>query len=400
MPRGKGRRPAPPGYMTPAEAGTLLGENRLYKLVKDQRLKRHTPEGYQHGYYSREEVQAILDAEAVFFGAHQETPPLSNDAIFAVATQADMDALYAMAVKLFPKTADAERRRSWLRKEPRGHYIIKRIADGAVMAYLYLLPLRAEYLTAYLHDELPSRGIDPDEHIEGFTPGVPSSACIIGGIGSDPDVEQELRTTYTALLLRGVRKEMGNLGREGITIPKLYSFSERAEGIAMCARLGMEQWEPPRGKWCTFVLDVPSSHAVIIRDYKQGLAEWQTIHQPQRATTPNSGVTSHHPPKTREARSRSSEGHSEASTKQDIPEGWASPSGFAKRHGVREATLTDAVKNGRVPSHPGDWKEGRATAKFALDPDEQQACYLYIRNLQNFHQCDVPGCPCRQEQPE
>lgn len=278
MPRGKGRREAPPGYMTPAEAAAILGPNRLYRFVKDGKIKRYAPEGYTHGFYKKEDIEARHLADTAFDHANGEKD-IPVNAIFQQATLADMDALYKMASKpqLFPKTADAERRRTWLRKEPEGHYIVKRTADGACMAYMYLLPFKTEYLSAYLHDELPSREITPD-HIEPFHEGVPAQATVIGGIGSDPDVPQELRSMYTAMLLRGVRKDMGRLGRQGIIFPRLYAFSERPEGIAMCARLGMEQIEPPRGKWCMFEFDVEQSNAPILRDYKQGLAEWKALH--------------------------------------------------------------------------------------------------------------------------
>lgn len=71
---------------------------------------------------------------------------------------------------------------------------------------------------------------------------------------------------------------MGRLGKQGIVLPKLYAFSERTEGIAMCARLGMEQLEPPRGKWCMFEFDVEQSNAAILRDYKRGLETWRAAH--------------------------------------------------------------------------------------------------------------------------
>lgn len=117
---------------------------------------------------------------------------------------------------------------------------------------------------------------------------------------------------------------------------------------------------------------------------------------PQPATASNLAPTSL-PSKTKQATLRPSQRQIQASDKQEMPEGWAAPAAFAKRHGVREATATDAAKNGRLPSHHGDWKEGRARGKYALDPGQQIAWYQFLSEKPNFHQCDVPGCPCHQE---
>lgn len=277
MPRGKGRRAAPPGYMTPAEAGELLGYNRIYRMVEDKRLHRYSPPGHTHGYYLASEVQAIAEAEKTFYEATKGGPVHTTEAVFTYATLGDMDALYTCAKKKFPVAASAEIRRSWMRKEPRGHYLMKRIGDGAVVAYLYLLSLKPDYLDDYMHGRLPGRMITPD-HIERFEPGRPIEACIINAIGSDPDVPAELRSSYVAMLLRGVKADMGELGREGIIIPRMYAWSETTEGIALCARLGMDPWQQPHGKRCFFVLNTEKSNALITRDYRRGLAEWRQSH--------------------------------------------------------------------------------------------------------------------------
>lgn len=274
MPTGKGRKPAPPGYMTATEAGELIGINRIYRMIQSGRLHKHTPPGHKHGYYLAEEVQAILEAEQTFYGATKGGPLHTTEAVFTYATLGDMDALYTCAKKFFSNPANAEVRRGWMRKEPRGHYLMKRISDGAVVAYMYLLALKPEWLDAYMHGRLPGRFITPD-HIERFEPGKPVEACIINAIQSDPDIPQELRSNYVAMLLRGVKQDMGLLGLEGIIIPRMYAWSETTEGIALCARLGMEPWEEPKGKRCFFVLHTEKSNALITRDYRRGLAEWR-----------------------------------------------------------------------------------------------------------------------------
>lgn len=285
MPRGKGRRPPPPGYMSATQAGALLGENRLYKLVQKGKLQRHTPEGYIHGYYSEEEIQAILNADKTFFKATQEGPmqiTTDSSTSFVRATPADMDALYAMAVKLFPHTVGPERRKEWIRHEPRGHYIIKR-TNGSVVAYLYFLALKhnrydlepdqRDRMALYLRHELRNTQITAED-IHQFVPDQPMD-IVIGGIGSDPDLDQDQRTEYAARLLHGVRHDLERLGREGFTFSNAYAFSETRDGIALCVKLGMHEWEPPRHRLYTFQLDILHSRSILFKGYRHGLAEYQ-----------------------------------------------------------------------------------------------------------------------------
>lgn len=281
------RKGPPPGYCTAGQAMGILGNKMLYKYIDKGLIHPHelkTPDGKlisKHKFYLISEVEAVRDAEQSFYDAEHNEPLPTNPiepAIFAVATPDDMDALYTMAVKLFPRTANAKIRRSWLRKEKRGHFVVKRVSDGAVMCYLYILPFLPKHLADYLHDELPSRDIKP-RHISPFVPGQPAQAVVFGGIGSDPDLDTESRKIYTAVLLRGVRDELCKLGEQGIIIPRIYAFSERTEGIAMCVRLGMEQWEPPHGKWCTFQIDVMSARNPLFKGYRQALAEWRANHE-------------------------------------------------------------------------------------------------------------------------
>jgi|ERR1022692_1984039 hypothetical protein len=282
--KGERRYGPPPGYTSSTEAIKLLGKT-FYKHVNDGRIRKITPTGHKHGFYNIEDIQTMLRTEATFKQAKQDEP-ISTDATFAVATPEDMDALYTMAVKLFPRTANAELRREWMRKEPQGHFIMRREADGAIVAYLYLLSFKdTNTLADYLHGNLPSRAISR-EHILTFVPGVPAHYVAIGGIGSDPDIEQELRSTYTALLIRGVRHELALWGERGIIIPHLYAFSETNQGIAMCVKLGMNYWEPPHGKWCTFALDTSTSRVAFLRGYQQGLAQWTSTYKPEPTQAP------------------------------------------------------------------------------------------------------------------
>ena len=232
-----------------------------------------------------ETIQVTPETDKAFSKATQEAPmqpTATSNASFVRATPGDMDALYKMAVKIFPHTVGPERRREWIRHEPRGHYIMKR-TDGSIIAYLYLLalkrdrrdlePAQRDRLALYLRRELRNTQVTAND-IHQLVPGQPTD-IVIGGIGSDPDLEQEQRTEYTSLLLHGVRHDLENLGREGFIFPNTYAFSETKDGITLCVKLGMHQWEPPRGRFFTFQLDILNSSSILFKGYRRGLSEYQ-----------------------------------------------------------------------------------------------------------------------------
>jgi hypothetical protein len=363
--KGQRRFQPPPGYLSSAEAIKRLGKT-LYKYVEQGRIRKLTPDGHKHGFYNEEDVNAILVAEQTFSSATKGGPVHTTEAVFSFATLGDMDELYKCAKKFFSNPASAEIRRGWMRKEPRGHYIVKRINDGAVVAYLYLLALKPEYLADYMLGRLPGRKITP-EHIERFEPGRPVQACIINAIGSDPDVPQELRSSYVAMLLRGVKADMGELGKEGIIIPHMYAWSETREGIALCSRLGMVPWQLPRGKRCFFDLDMQASNASIIRDYKRGLAAWQGS---QRAEGPTIEPTLH--------RAGDITIKIKADVPQDLaglPEGTLHIQEYARELGIHRRTLLDQIRAHDWP-HIAIDKPGRPNEKERYFTPEQQE---YIR---------------------
>ncbi len=265
------RKAPPPGYITAKEANEILG-GMLYKHVEAKRLQSYKPGTRKYGFYRREEVMGLAALDKAFF----ESGHVDPGAVFMIATPEDMDGLYELAKQLFGQTISAERRREWLRKEPRGQYVIKR-KDNTIVAYFYLQPLKHDKMIAYMNKEMRGWDITADD-IDPFEPGKPVEV-MIGGIGSLPEArnakDEDIRSNYVAVLLRGVFRDLERLGREGITISKLYAYSDNHEGIAMCSYLGMQQYAPPIGKRCTFVLDVQESRSQYLQGYKKALAGWK-----------------------------------------------------------------------------------------------------------------------------
>jgi hypothetical protein len=273
---GQGRKQPPPGYMTPTDAAKLLGANMLYKYVRAGKLTRFKPETREkHGFYKISEVEALAGAEQRFYGVG--TPAI--DAVFDQATSQDIDGLVTLAKRLFARTIGAERRREWLAREPRGNYVLRR-KDGSIAAYAYFQPLQHDRLIAYQRGQIKGWEITADD-IEPFAPGAPREV-MIGGIGTDPDVDARTRGNYAAVLLRGIAQDMARLGQAGMVISTLYAYSSTIDGIVMCLDLDMQRFEPPRNKRCTFILDMDAATHWIFQHYKKALAEWQRTHQEQQ----------------------------------------------------------------------------------------------------------------------
>lgn len=249
--------------------------NQLYSYVRNGTLQHIYPPGKKQGVYLRSEVDQLAE-DLQLFRVVEQKPSMKNeiDAVFSLAHPDDMEGVDDLAVRLFGKRSiGADRRRSWLAKEPRGNYVMKRKTDDKVVAYLYIQPFTHETIENYLHQRLRGWQITED-HILPFVAGEPRE-CFIGAIGTDPDVSDDLRSAYVAMLLRGVQQDLQELAGKGVTISKLYAASSNFEGTYLCLHLGMELWEPPTKKRLTFVLVVKKSKSFLLQPYKKKLAEWQ-----------------------------------------------------------------------------------------------------------------------------
>jgi hypothetical protein len=249
--------------------------NQLYSYVRNGTLKHIYPPGKKQGVYLRSEVDQLAEDLQIFQAVGQKPPSKEDiDAVFSLAQPDDMEEIDDLAVRLFRRQSiGADRRRSWLAKEPRGNYVTKRKTDGKVVTYLYIQPFTHETIENYLHRRIRGWQITED-HITPFIPGEPCE-CFIGAIGTDPDVDDDLRSAYVAVLLRGIQQDLQRLAGEGVTISKFYAASSNFEGTYLCLHLGMELWEPPAKKRLKFVLDVKKSKSFLLQPYKKRLAEWQ-----------------------------------------------------------------------------------------------------------------------------
>jgi hypothetical protein len=249
-------------YYTGREVQKLLGitEPKLRTLVANKQLTKYYPPGRQTAVYLKSEVNEFAEKWTAFLMA-KEAPKTT----FHIAMLDDMEEEYKLAKRALGQTMSIETRKSWLEKNPLCDYIVK--YGNKIVAYLTLLPVKHETIMSFLNGEIRGWQITPDD-IELFEPGK-DLECIIIGIASDPDTNEDTRTHYMLTLIRGIMREMQKLGQKGVTITKLYATSETPTGIAMALHLGMQEITPRLGKRLRFILDIEQSDSPLIQIYKK-----------------------------------------------------------------------------------------------------------------------------------
>ncbi len=261
-------------YYSGREAQRKLGitEPALRNLVNQRKIKKIIPPGKQYGVYLREEVDTYAEKWLAFLTANE--PPKTT---FGVGKPEDMDGVYKLAQRaVAPKTMDADLRRSWLEKAPESTYVVKH--DDKVVAFFHLIPVKHNTLMNFMEGKIRGWDITSGE-VETFEQGKPVECLAI--IASEPDVSETTRMHYVTVLLRGIRKQMGILGRKGYIITKIYATSETPTGIAMAIHVGMETYGPKVGKRLTFVWDTEKSQSFLFDAYKEGLTQWKKEYRKQ-----------------------------------------------------------------------------------------------------------------------
>src|SRR5579859_287209 len=268
-------RPLPPeGHLNLKDAiqfldnhGLHISEGMVYKYVKQGRLLRHGPESRKQKYYKIQELEKLVREEK---GKLTE----ETDVQFSPATIGDLEKITLVSEKLF-KTAtlrpiQTPTRTEWFEKEPKGHYVVRK-SNGDVVAYLHIVALTDERIEAYMRNEFRGRDIT-GEMVQKLEPGKPTG-CIIVSIGSDPSIKRSLRRRHTGILLRGVSKELEQLGKQGIIIPRLYAYTESKSGILLSVRMHMRQYSEPVRRRYTYWLDILNSSVPLLKAYQRALGE-------------------------------------------------------------------------------------------------------------------------------
>lgn len=268
------------GLYTSIQARTKLGgmaSSSFKALVDKGQIRKIVPPGKVQGMYLKEDVDKLAEAMQKFVEVYTlsltepaEQPPKTT---FEIAKPEDMDAVYELSLRAIGNTMNAETRRGWLAVNPESCYIVKH--DSKVVAFFHLLAMKHSYLMDFMDGKIRGWEITPDR-VEQFKPGHPVECLAI--IASEQDIEKTTRQHYVRVLLRGMKRRLGELGQQGIIIDSVYATSQTPTGIAMATHAGMEQYGKSIGKRLTFKMDVKRSTSFLLEDYKSAINQYIAEH--------------------------------------------------------------------------------------------------------------------------
>lgn len=259
------------GYYPPGEAAKILGvsRERLYTYISNGRLERRIPPGKKQGLLLKEQVDGLARELRNF--AKVPGPA----ARFVKATPDDMDAAGKLIEQLFNHAPNVPRWKQYLANNPDCGYLMK-TDTGLVLACGFFMPLpleRIEEMFSYEETHTPS--IMPDE-IKPFIPGE-AYHLYVRAVGVSPALSREQKRIYGAMLIRGMREAIIELGSRGIDIKTIQSRSQTRDGISVMRAMGFTEVESATASR-QFLIEVERSGIPEIMKYKQALAKWKQEH--------------------------------------------------------------------------------------------------------------------------
>lgn len=256
-------------YYTAAQARKALGldEEAFQYWVRKGRINKVTLPGRKQGVYSKREVNMLRD---------QITATILTEAEgieFRRATIDDLEQEAQLAHLIFGRKAEAlEERKAFLEKNPDIDYHV--YSQGRLVAYINIVPLKHKAIEDFLQGKVIAWQIDPND-IELFVPGK-SVDCLIIDMVTTPTAPPSERKLYGFRLLTGLFKTLGEMGRQGIEITKLYAASETPPGIRILKNAGFQTIQESRKGRFSFELDIANSDEKVLREYKEALEEWKS----------------------------------------------------------------------------------------------------------------------------
>lgn len=264
MPRMK----PPKGYYTLTEAKSKLNLSSamIRKHVEKNRIHYFLPEGREHGFYLKDDVDRLAKELETFLDIRETAP-----SIFGRATREDIPKCVEVSnVTLRPTSIPIETRIKWFEKNPNTFFVLKKEDD--VIGYICMLPLKSLKAVEGLLDNT-TLNMTPEDIAEPDT-SKPIYLYILTMVVKAGFSHLEKRT-YGAHLISGLMEAITEFGQDGIDIKMIAARSETPDGIRLMRKMGFTEL-PPSGRKRKFVIDVEHSGIPAIMQYKQALQEAKT----------------------------------------------------------------------------------------------------------------------------
>ncbi len=263
--------PPPKGFYTAAQAIKKLHMPRstFYDMVKRGQIKKITPPHKRDGYYAREDVDKIAQAQEAFVLQYA-----TDNSTFEVAQEEDIDGIVDLNAELFGSVGSNKNREAryalrmtQYKANPQIFHVLKQ--DGIVVGYVGVFPLKEEAIEKIMSGMAESRfrtEVLAPEYITQFKPGEADNVFVI--IGAKQNIKKS--KIYGARLIAGIIEFAEILARRGIIIKRLYGTSRTQDGIRTARGLDFKQITPitDEDHLFRFVLDLQETINPLFREYQ------------------------------------------------------------------------------------------------------------------------------------
>jgi hypothetical protein len=274
-----GRTAKPPqGFYTAGQAIKKLHMSRssLYNLVERGQIKKITPPNKTDGFYAKDDVDRIAQAQEAFILQYA-----SDTSTFTAAQEEDIDGIADLNAELFGGTRASryDLRLAQYHCNPEIFHVLKQ--DGIVVGYVGIFPLKQEAIDKIMAGMPESRfriEVLAPEYITQFRPSEADNVFLIIG------VKQGVKKSrlYGARVIAGTITFLEMLARKGVFIKKAYGTSRTESGIGLSKNLGFRLIMPSQedDDLLRFELDLETSNNLLLRDY-QHLIKQSTRKRPK-----------------------------------------------------------------------------------------------------------------------
>lgn len=271
MPRMK----PPKGYYTLTEARKKLNLSSamIRKHVEKGKIHYLLPEGREHGFYFKSDVDRLATELETFFNLEDE---VEETTVFAHATAADIPGCVALNRELFTvkdhednKTI-SEKWTKWITKNPEVVSILKR--GDEVIGIITMLPFKPDSEkfndvikgdTSILLGNVDISTEDIEEYVTGN-----HVQLYIAEIGIKQSLDRNLKRKCGARLIARFIETIVDLGRRGIVIERVTSVGATKSGVRLLQHFGFSEVIFSRPDTRFFVLDMEESGATVAREYR------------------------------------------------------------------------------------------------------------------------------------
>ncbi|HVB22533.1 MAG TPA: hypothetical protein VNG51_11345 [Ktedonobacteraceae bacterium] len=254
-------------YYTAAQAMKALGvtEGMFYNFIRNGDLEGTKPPGRKQSLYNKLKVDMLArDLQAFMAMSATQKQPIR----FMKGTVDDMEDCAQLVKSIFGVAPNAERRRSWLEKNPDVCWIVK-VADR-IVGLVFALPLTQEKINAIFTTERIPPILADD--IQTYEPGKPTHLYIVS-MGVLPS-SQTNRRLWGARLIAGLMKSIIDLGRLGIVIEDISARSIYPDGIELMRHIGFTEISSITDQR-NFIINIADSGLPTVLEYKAALAKYQ-----------------------------------------------------------------------------------------------------------------------------